>query len=134
MSVLGTSVVAGVAQTSQQARDVAQRRDRLTRQTAQEADRSRQIIDGLVHTVEVDHDHAARLTIQDQPPEHHNPPNDQASQETDENEPQNLQSITETQQSQNLSSTSYAVNQANVSQSSDDKSLPPLYHHVDVQA
>ncbi len=72
MSVMGTSIAAGVAQAGHQAEQVARQRDRRTRERA---DSARRVADAyealLVHLQESeDAESGARVRIDDQVPEH----------------------------------------------------------------
>ncbi len=68
MSVLGTGVAAGVAQTGLQSQQVARQRDRRTRQTRDQGDRVREVFEAHIRGLQEDGDDqsAARLEVDTQ--------------------------------------------------------------------
>ena len=74
MSVIGTGVAAGVAQTGLQAKEVAKRKDRAETDSAKEARRMRETLEGHLRALEegdrVDINSPTNVRIDEQIPEH----------------------------------------------------------------
>ncbi len=125
MSVIGSNAAASVAQTTVQAQDVAQRRDKSVNESARTATRSREIRDALLSTVEDPaHDDTAQLSIHEQQPDQRNP---QQSQPQPDDQQSHKQATPQAQAPQDAPS-SQAPSPATPPQP------PGLYHHVDVEA
>lgn len=73
MSVLGTGIASGVAQTAQTAQQVAGQRDRVSRQEGAAAQRLKEMVEARLHELE-EIDDVADIRIDGQVPEHERHP------------------------------------------------------------
>lgn len=73
MSVLGTGIASGVAQTAQKAQQVAGQRDRVSRQEGAAAQRLKEMVEARLHELE-EIDDVADIRIDGQVPEHERHP------------------------------------------------------------
>lgn len=128
MSVLGTGVAAGVAQTGLQSQQVARQRDRRVRDTRDQADRVEQVFEAHIRGLQEDGDDnsAARLVVDTQTANDHEDP---------------VEDALHSEVSQSIRSTEPAEappaakpTDPPVSEAASRGDAAPLYRHLDVTA
>ncbi len=117
MSVIGTGVAAGVANTSLQAQQVARDRDKERSETAKDARRVREMFETQLRTLEEGEETPIQLRIDDQVPQHESP-------KQTPNQPQTT--AAEPAPEPPTEPAAAALPEA--------ASDPPLYRHLDIQA
>ena len=121
MSVLGTGVAAGVAQTAQQAQQVARQRDKQHTQTAADASRLQELLETHLRALDEgdESDTPAQLRIDGQLPEH-----EWAGAESRQSQGEHQQATDDQPQQDG---------QTQVAPSA-DRGAGQLYRHLDIQA